>query len=65
VITDPGAPGYRYPQPGEVFWHEPWRVWIRITGQPDYGPVPDEVAGEFIANDQPVVVKLRSLREKT
>lgn len=62
MITDPDEPGYRYPQPGERLWHDPWQCWVTITGEPHYGPIADEVDGR-LDDGRAVGVKLRSLRE--
>ncbi len=56
MITDPDEPGYRYPQPGERLWHQPWQRWVTITG----GSIADEVWGR-LDDGQSVSVKLRSL----
>lgn len=63
MITDPDQPGYRFPQPGERYWHAPWECWVVIEGDTPYGHVPDEVAALRESDGQKLVVKLRSLDE--
>ncbi len=62
MITDPNEAGYRYPQPGERYWHEPWQRWVIVDGDSPYGLIPDEVAAHYEDEpDEKLVVKLRSL----
>lgn len=65
--TDPDVPGYRYPDPGERLWHEPWARWVIVLAADPLDRVRvipmDEVLVRYEGSEQRAVVKLRSLRE--
>ena len=65
MITNPRQPGYRYPRPGERFWHRLWRQRVTVTvDQPGLTFEPEdtgEISVVIDATGEPAVVKLRSL----
>jgi hypothetical protein len=65
MITDPRQPGYRYPRPGERFWHRPWRQRVTVIAD-DPGGIGQhddtaEVTVVIDATGEPAVANLRSL----
>jgi len=67
VITDPRQPGYRYPRPGERFWHRPWRQRVTVISD-DSGRVGEhdraaEVTVLIDATGEPAVANLCSLEQ--
>ena len=59
---DPDKPGYRYPHPGERFWHERLGFWVTVTDYAEKSYPTDEVAvrAEQVPNTT-IIVKLRNL----
>jgi hypothetical protein len=71
VTDDPDDPEYRYPEPGERFWH--WRHEQWVTVQPAPGTTPsstDEslrILGEvavLLEDGGKAIVKLHNLEER-
>lgn len=75
VIDDPDDPDYRYPEPGERFWHVQWDRWVIV--RPTDGwcleqrareaiglRILGEVTVELEDTGQRGIVKLRSLEER-
>jgi hypothetical protein len=63
VISDPHHPDFRYPQPGERYWHRNWNRWCTIV-EPWPSLLPSLAQDEVpvrIESGKLATVKLRSL----
>lgn len=65
MITDARQAGYRYPRPGERFWHRLWRQRVTvIAAESEIVREHDrigEVAVVIDATGEPAIANLRSL----
>lgn len=65
MITDPRQPGYRYPRPGERFWHRLWRQRVTVISDESSMIRKHDRIGEVTvvidATGEPAVANLRSL----
>jgi hypothetical protein len=65
MITDPRQPGYRYPRPGERFWHRLGRQRVTVVSDVSVGVGEHDHAAEVTvlidATGEPAVANLRSL----
>lgn len=60
MIDDPDAPGFRAPDPGEVFWHYHWEEWVRVCEDQASLMCSDETTVRF-GDGTAAIVKLKSL----
>jgi hypothetical protein len=65
VISDPDDPAFRYPQPGERYWHQPWNRWCTIVEPwPELRrSLPRDEVPVRMESGKLATVKLRSLEE--